>query len=243
MKIIKSFLAITVLAIIAIILYLGYLGFIPFVSDIMGANKPKDLGIKYTKENFDSYVQKAQTKITLTNTGADPANSVRYSGQISLKESFSPEDISARLNYSNWKYMPVSNTQLRINSDGSMEFSANILMDRLPGFIAYAGLGKYSIDIINKGLKYVNLLKINPPLYTKFKAGVTDNNLNLNVQTIQVGRFSLPLDKLGANDVLTQSAENVFSKTTGFYAKSVNFSDGQMRFEGSVPEKMEVETN
>jgi len=243
MKIIKLFFLLLFLGILGSVLYLGYLGFIPIVSNFIGANKPKDLGIKYTQENFDSYVQKALTKITLANTGADPAASVRYSGQISLKESFSPEDISARLNYSNWKYMPVSNTQLRINSDGSIEFSANVIMDRLPGFIAYAGLGKYSIDNVNKGLKYINLLKINPPLYIKFKAGVADNNLNLNVQTIQVGRFALPLEKLGANEVLTQSAENVFSKTTGFYAKSVSFSDGQMKFEGSVPEKMEVETN
>jgi flagellar basal body-associated protein FliL len=40
------------------VLVLGYLGFIPIVSDIMGANKPKDLGVRVTEQDFISTSQK-----------------------------------------------------------------------------------------------------------------------------------------------------------------------------------------
>ncbi|OGK16328.1 hypothetical protein A2774_05290 [Candidatus Roizmanbacteria bacterium RIFCSPHIGHO2_01_FULL_39_12c] len=243
MKLIRLFLLLLFFLIVGSVFYLGYLGFIPIISGFMGANKAKDLGVKYTKANFDSYVEKGKTKIVMVSQGTDPAKSVKYSGQTSVNDSFSQEDISARLNYSNWKYMPASNTQVRVNSDGSVEFSANVLMERLPGFVAFTGLGKYSLDDFNKGLKYINLAKVSPPVYLKFKAGAVNNKVNLNLQSARIGKFNLPLEKFDADAALTQIVENVFDKVDGFYAKTVSFSNGQMKFEGTVPEKQEVESN
>ncbi|OGK11579.1 hypothetical protein A2954_01835 [Candidatus Roizmanbacteria bacterium RIFCSPLOWO2_01_FULL_37_12] len=243
MKIVKFFFSLLIIAIIGCVIYLGYLGFIPIVSNIMGANKPKDLGIKYTKENYDSYIQKGGTEIKYVKTGGNPADSVKLSGIKNVKDNFSQEDISARLNYSNWKYMPVKNTQVRINKGGTVEFSANVIMNRLPGFIAYTGLGKYSVEDVNKGLKYINLLKVDPPIYLKFKASVKHNLPDLEIQIIQVGKYILPLEKLGANQVITQAVENVFLKANGFHAMSAKFSDGQLIFDGTVPAVMEVESN
>ena len=243
MRIIKFFWLLIVIIIIGSALLLSYLGFIPVFSNLMGAGKPRDLGVKYTKINFDSYVNKAKTRIVLVSQGPDPVKSVKYSGQIPVNETFTQEDVSARLNYSNWRYMPVTNTQIKINSDGIVEFSANILLDRLPGFIAFTGLGKYSIADFNKGLKYIKLAKVNPPVYLKFKAGAAENKVNINLQTAQIGKFNIPLEKLDANSALTSIVENTFHKAHGFYSTLVNFSAGVMKFEGSVPEKQEVESN
>ena len=243
MKFVKLLFLLIILAVLASVIYLSYLGFIPIISSFMGANKPKDLGVKYTKANYDSYVQKAQTEITLVSAGSDPGKSVKYSGQKTLSEIFSQEDISARLNYANWKYMPVTNTQVRINNDGTVEFSANVIMNQIPGFVAYTGLGKYSLEDLNKGLKYINLLKVNPPIYVKFKAGTTDNKVDLDVQKIEIGKFSLPLDQLDVDSTLKQITENVFTKTAGLTVKSADFSKGLMKFEGTVPERMEIESN
>jgi len=137
--------------------------------------------------------------------------------------------------------MPVNNTQIRINNDGTVEFSGNVLMNRLPGFIAREGMGQYTINDVTKGLEFINMLKINSPVYTKFTANVVDNKLRVDIQKIEVGKFGVPLQKVGANQVATAVFNNIVSKAPGFYGKTVTFSHGQMIFEGSIPEKEFVE--
>ncbi|MGB9842731.1 MAG: hypothetical protein ACPLN1_00060 [Caldisericia bacterium] len=43
-----------VIPILIIVLILGYFGFVPFVSDLMGTNKPKNLGVTFTEKDFES---------------------------------------------------------------------------------------------------------------------------------------------------------------------------------------------
>ena len=48
----KLFFKLILVLVIAAILTAGYLGFVPGLSTIMGADKPKDLGITYTQDDF-----------------------------------------------------------------------------------------------------------------------------------------------------------------------------------------------
>ena len=59
MKIVKILGVIAVLIIILAVASLGYLGFVPGISNIMGANSPRDLGVKYTSEDL----QRARSKL------------------------------------------------------------------------------------------------------------------------------------------------------------------------------------
>lgn len=242
MKIIQFFLSLIFLTAIAVLLIAGYFGLIPFLSNLMGANNPKDLGIDYSQKEFKSFTEKTGGQLIIIKKTLTPATSISYSGQLNFDSSFTQEQISARLNYSPWKYMPVNNTQVRINKDGTIEFSGNLLIARLPGFIAREGMGQYSMTDVIKGLDFIKVIKINPPVYIKFKASIENNNLSLNVQKIEIGRFNLPLQKIKVNKTLTSVAESILSKVPGFYAKEVNFSDGKLNFKGTIPEKMKVET-
>lgn len=219
---------------------LVYLGFVPYVSTILGTDRPKNLGIGYSQKEFIAYVNKAGTKIIEMTEPADAAHSIRYSGKFDLKESFTQEEISARLNYALWKYMPVTNTQVKIHGDGTIEFSGTVIMNRLDGFIARVGMGRYSRLDVEKGLGYIGLLKINPPIYARGKASVTDNQPTISVEQIEVGKFSIPLGTVHANEVVTALTKTIISQVNGLYAKSVTFSDGKMNFEGTAPEKMFV---
>lgn len=233
MKLIQFFLSLIFLVIVSIVLILSYFGFVPVLSSLMGADKPKDLGVRYSKKEYYSYVEKAKTEIVPVQTPKSPAESIVYSGKKDLKQSFTQEEISARLNYAMWKYMPVANTQVRINADSSVEFSGTLLMDRLPGFIQREGMGQ---------LNYIKLLKVNPPVYVKFDGVVVHNNLDLSIHQIQVGKFSVPLYTVHANETATSVYNSVVSKVNGLSIKTVTFSDKKMDFDGTVPEKMEVET-
>jgi hypothetical protein len=243
MKLLKLLLLLIFVLLLGSVLTLGYFGFIPVLSSVFGSDKPRDLGIKYTKQQYTDYVAKTKEEITPIKETVSPENSIVYSGKIDLKQSFTPEEISARLNYAVWKYMPVTNTQLRINPDGTVEFSGLVLYNRIEGFVAREGAGQYSIEDIKKGMDYIKLLNKDFPVYTKFKATVVNNKVNLDLKTIEVGRFSIPLGAVNASEAVTSVSQTIMEKVPGFYAKSVNFDNGKMNFEGSVPEKLSVESN
>jgi hypothetical protein len=243
MKLLKLLVLLILLVLIGGVLVLGYLGFIPVLSSVMGSDKPRDLGIKYTQQQYSDYITRANEQVTTVRGNVTPENSISYSGKVDLKQSFTPEEISARLDYSKWKYMPVTNTQLRINPDGSVEFSGTVLSDRIYGFVAREGAGQYSAADVKKGLDYVKLLGKNFPVYAKFKASINNNQLTESVEKIEVGRLSLPLKVVNADSVITSVSQTIMGRVPNFYAKSVTFTDGKMNFEGSVPEKVSVESN
>jgi hypothetical protein len=167
--------------------------------------------------------------------------SLIYDGKKDLNESFSQEEISARINYSLWKYMPFKKVQVRINDDNTVEVSTLILIDRLPGFLAQAGLEKYTLPIFFKKIEFIEKLITNPPLYIKFTAGISNNILNINLQKITIGKLNFPLMRFGVNQLISLAFANFISKVPNFYAKNVIFAKEQMIFQGTVPEKELVE--
>jgi hypothetical protein len=243
MKLLKLLLLLIAFLIIGIILLLGYFGFIPILSSVFGSDKPRDLGIKYTQQQYSDYVTKTKEQITTISGQVSPENSITYSGKVDLKQGFTPEEVSARLNYSKWKYMPVTNTQLRINPDGSVEFSGLVVYNRLEGFVQREGAGQYSLTDVKKGLDYIKLLGRDFPVYAKFKAGINNNQLTETLEQIEVGRFSIPLKTVNADSVVTSVAQIIMRRVPEFYAKSVTFENGKMNFEGTIPEKVSVESN
>jgi len=243
MKIIKLIILLIIILIILSVGILGYFGFVPVLSTVFGSDKPRDLGIKYTEKQYLDYVAKSKTEIVALNENVSPQESIIYSGKTDLTQSFTQEEISARLNYSKWKYMPVKNVQLKINNDGTVEFSAVVVYERLSGFIAREGAGQYSKADVEKGLSYIKLIGRDFPVYAKFKASINNNQLSESTESIEVGRFSIPLEKINANSVIKSVSENIMRKVSGFYAKTVNFENGKMNFDGSVPERINVASN
>lgn len=241
MKIAKFMLGATLFIIIIIVLILGYFGFMPVLSPLMGANKPKDLGIANSQKEYMAFSNKVGNDIKEITTPVSPDKSIEYSGVRNIDDTFSQEEISGRLNNGRWKYMPVGNVQVRINNDGTVEFSANVLMDRLPGFIAREGMGKYTMADVTKGLDFIKMIKLNPPVYMKFTASISNNSLQTNIGQIEVGRFNIPLDIINANQTAVSVFNSIVSKVSGFYAKSVTFSNGKMKYQGTIPEKMKIE--
>lgn len=128
--------------------------------------------------------------------------------------------------------------QVKTNGDGTQEASGNLRLENLPGFLAVFGLGSAEIE---NGLEILKKLGPNPPFYFKVRAGVENNQAKVGLLSAQIGRLTLPLEKLPADEAATFITNLVIARIPGLEAKKVTFENGQMNFEGAVPEKMSVE--
>jgi len=256
----RLFLLFVFLLIVIPILGLGFMGFIPGLSSILGTNKARDLGIKYTEADRLSGRAKSQIEYGVLPENTDAVNSLVRTGTRVVKTEFTSQEITALANNRSWKYWPYANVQVKFNADGSAEISGNLIKDRLPGYGVYIGAPKQAVDFA------IKFLPDNPSFYLKMKAALIDNKVSLfEPESFQIGRVPLPVsiflsfaDPSLLNpvyaDTLSDMKEELakvsdkrgliisyinqrLSQMTGFYAKSTSFGDNKLMFDGSLSEK------
>ena len=131
MSLIKS-VGIGIIAIIVIaILVVGYLGFIPGVSDLMGTNKPRDLGVKYSEANYASGLAKVPGAQVINPEYLCVTCAYTSTGSIPVKTSFSNEEFTSMINKRNSKVGPLREGQFKFNADGTVEASGLIVDPRI----------------------------------------------------------------------------------------------------------------
>ena len=228
-----------VLLFVGAVLVLGYLGFVPVVSGFFGSDKPRDLGIVVTQENFDQYLTKSATKITPLDTEVE-GKSVVFAGSEPLRTSFSQEEVSGRLNFSKWAYMPIDQVQVKFLPDGSVEVAGRLRMDRLDGFINQVGGSQYSKADVEKGLNFLGVVMTNPIVYGKGTGSVTNNQVTAQIDYLEVGRLPIPLEKIDANGTFMSIANHIINIVPGLDVEQADFMGGTLNFEGTAPSEMKV---
>lgn len=231
----KKFILFLALLVLIPVLVLAYLGFVPYLSSLFGFSRPKDLGVRYKVSDMDSYNQKANFTVEKSKN-VNSALGVDFSGEVELKQVFTKEEVSAKINYAPWKYMPIKNVQVNFPEDGVIEFSANLLTSKLTSFLSAVGFSGVSQSDIEKGLGYLKYVG-EPPIYAKARTSVANNQVDVNLISVQVGKFSVPFESYEGNKIVETVAEKIFSLVPGFYAESVKFSPSGMSFEGRAPAK------
>ncbi len=228
-----------VLIVVGSILVLGYLGFVPIVSSWFGSDKPRDLGVVATQENFSEYLIKSAAKIESLESPIE-GKSVVYSGSEPVAASFTQEEVSGRLNYSTWKYMPVDQVQIKFSPDGSVEVAGRLRMDRLDGFISQVGGTQYTKADVEKGMNFLGVIATNPIIYGKGTGSVTNNQVTAQIDYLEVGRLPVPLGKIDANSTFVSVANHIISNVPGLDVQQANFTGGTLNFTGSAPTEMKV---
>jgi hypothetical protein len=227
------------------ILIFGYFGLVPGLSNIMGASKVRNLGVTYTDQDYANYLAKTQTKMLdfadAPNNPDKPGKKVVFANPVSADNmKVSQQEITSAINKSGWLWMPIKNAQVRF-SEGAVEISGNLNLDYITQFIGFiGGVGYQSSDIdtaVSWAKKFVN----NAPIYIKANGSVTNNQLQLNVQEVQVGRFTAPADI--AQTVLATGTQSAINNTPGLDAQSAVLKDGSIIFTGSHPTTIYVKTN
>jgi hypothetical protein len=214
---------------------MGYLGFVPGISHLFGSDRPVTLGVIYSHADYDSFVRLAQTKIIISGDKGLPRSNLKFSGQIKLNQAFSQGEVSARINYSLWKYMPISDFQIRFLENDYLEFSGNLKTDRLDGFIKSFTTPDFTGNPINNCLKILELIPNSIPIYIKAAVSYRDNVVLIKTAKVVIGKVNFPLDQIDFDAFINEVTEKIVDKIPGFYVDSVNFSGGRMNFVGLVP--------
>ncbi len=243
--------------IFAIILLFGYFGFIPGLSNILGANKAKDLGIKSTKADWNSAIKKDKISYSVLPASTPDGQSIQRTGKQEINTSWTNAEMTAYMNYLPWKNWPYKNVQFKANSDGSVEISGNLIKERLSGYGAAVNIPS---QITNYASKY---LPADPAFYIKGKSAMSDNKLtSFDLQAISINKISLPvnmilamtpknlIEKANAQTTgnITNDLSNIkgkkgyiidyinsrFTQIPGFYGKKVYFENGKLVFTGSL---------
>ncbi|MEI6144442.1 MAG: hypothetical protein WCP91_02495 [Candidatus Berkelbacteria bacterium] len=226
----KKFLIVLACIVVVLVLAAGYFGFIPGVSDVMGANKARDLGVKYT----DADLQKGRelTGVDLQNLSGD-TKTLEFSGGKSISGEYSSSVITAMISNAKYKYYPLSNTQIKINSDGTLEAAGNFDIDKALKWSAdLGGDTSFSREVVN----YNSYVSNNPSFYLKGKMSVVDNQITLNISSAQISRFSAPASVINKyQGDLANFVEQKIASVPGMNIKSADFSTGALRLDATYP--------
>ena len=246
--------------VISIILFIGFLGYIPGFSTILGANKPRDLGIKFTENDKTSARAKSQLIYGILPDNNSPEMSIRRSGSRKINTTFNSAELTSLMNNRPWKYWPIEKVQLRINADGSAELSGVVINEKLKGYAAAIGVPAKASEIITK------FLPKNPAFYVKAKTSLTENKVSeFDVQSVYLGKIPLPVNTLlakfapeliksvfaedfvselskyeGKKEAIINFINERLSKVPGFYAKKAYFKDGKLHYDGTLSEKEDM---
>jgi hypothetical protein len=234
----NKFLIVLLVIILAVVGYVGYLGFIPGVSTVLGSDKPRDLGINYTAEDYKTADAKALVKIETIEAAPTIKAGLVWEGSKSVINNFSAEELTAVINTHspNWKYFPVTDAQVKINTDGSAAISGLLHLDRMAGYSEATGTDYKGIKMAMDSLKIVPSVL---PVYISGSGTVTNGKVSLDISKAELGRLSVPQNLITDNQ---GAINNFFSEQInaipGLYIQSLEFKNGNMDFKGTMPEKV-----
>jgi len=222
--------------IVAITLVLGYFGFVPGVSVLFGSNKPRDLGINFTVQDSEAARQKMGVTFEELPATAVPEETLKFSGQKVIQQSFSDTELSALIAHDPWKYNYVANPQLKIHGDGTIECSGLFIKDRFPGYLqAHRVSDQTSKAIVDN----MGFLPSRTPVYCQLTASWTENKLTVDVREVQVARLGIPDDQINKfESQLEADLQRTVLSVPGLTIKSLTFTNGQMTYDGTFPEKI-----
>jgi hypothetical protein len=224
----------TVLGVLVVLVLVGgYYGFVPGVANIFGSNKPKDLGVTYTEQDRLDGRAKIGWTINTLSPGLPPEQSLVYTGSKAVDASFTEKELTAWINKS-WNYAPLTNCQIRVNPDNSVEFSGILHINRIKDYETAMGGNATDFDKLLPG--FVKYLPSSPPVYMKASASVVNNQVSCTIQAFSIGRYSFSSDWLEKNSSLFENAaEWQISRIPGVSVNSITFSNGQVQFDGTLP--------
>lgn len=234
MSIIKKIVIVAAIILLVGVLVLGYLGFVPGLSDIMGTNKPRDLGVKYTSADLNSINSKTGVVYSSLPASTTPEQSEKVSGSKPIQIQVTESELTAMVNdhASKWKYYPVSDVQIKIESDGSMKMSGILKIDRLNGYVQATGKTGEQVE---QALSMAKTLGSNPRFYGEWKLNVVNGQVSGDIKSIQIGNIDAPQDQIQSYKNLIFSAIEGRLNQLQINAKTITVNNGKLIFDGDIP--------
>jgi hypothetical protein len=233
-----------------ILIFIGIkFGILPPLDQMLGFNKARDLGIRYSGIDVMKIHDSIGTKTTIMKSASSPNKDVNdkftsdagiiFEGQKQVKYSLNSEELSALAN-SPWKYFPLSELQIKIGGNGIVEAAAMVKINKMISFAQVLGA---TDEQVKEAMRNMNIPERDIPIYVKGTFIVKEGEAEINPEKISIGIINMPkqmIDKVTPS--VTESVNSIINGFPGFYIKSLSFNKEKMNFEGTVPEKQIIFT-
>ncbi len=199
----------------------------------------RDLGIKYTKEDYENIINKLNYK---TNNLVFGEYVYKYGAVKNVDMTFTSEELTAFVNENSPGSNKLKNFQLRINNDGTIEIVCNINIDYLLNDLLES---KYSREKIENEIPAIGILPDNVNLYIHFSGSVNNNKLDLNIESISIQGIKIPYSFISDNKVryeIESSINNAiseFNTETGSNFNRIFVDNEKIRVQGNIPSSIE----
>lgn len=231
----KKFMIIFVIFIAMMVLFMGFMGFVPGLSSILV--KPKDLGVRPDPEIVTEVNNRVGYVVELANPTSSSVSEPVYSGQKVIDDQFTSVEITSVLDSwsREWAITPFYSVQVSLDGNGGA--ASGVL--KLSKALEMASRLGYTNQEIERAKSYATFVNGDVPFFAQGSVSVVENQVNLDLNSIQVGRVTLP-DSISVP--LERLVEDVVEKrigvTTGLEVDSLTIEDGKMKLLGMIPEKV-----
>jgi len=222
-----------------VIIILGYLGFLGKFSKKFGVGEPLNLGVEYNALDLSIALKKVGVQVGQLSLGDAMLIDIKYSGQHPLEDTFSAAELTALANNSPWKYYPLSQIQIWLNFDNTVEISGFLIGDRLADYLKITG----EIDgTVTKALVWLSLCKKNIPFYLKGQVSVENERVDLDLQKVILGNLAIPQKLIVENEWDIKSfIEKRIRFVNGLSIQSLLVNEGAVKFVGTLPDQEMVD--
>ncbi len=205
-------LAVIGMILVGIVLVAAYFGFVPILSDLMGTNKPMDLGVTYSNADYMSGLQKIPGHSVTNPEYMCITCPITSTGSVPTDNMFTQEEFTAQMNKVNSEKGPLKDIQVKFNQDGTIEASMQVIEEIL-----------------------------NAPVYVKGKIeSYGERFVSFDLEDAMIGRLPIGGEQLEiGEDLLNQGVQYFIAQTPGLKIQELSIGEGFVDFEGMFPEHME----
>ncbi len=237
MKVFKDSIITLTVIVVAALLALGCLGFMPGISSLFGSDKPRDLGVTFTSADYAAARLKAGLSVLDRPADTTSVASQHFDGLSAVNVTFTQSEFNALMNKWDWPCSPVRDLQLRVNQDDTIEFSAVLIKNRLNAF-AQALEAPEDVKAILADYSRYGPGKL--AIYARGRIAVVDGKISQSIDELCLGRLNITGQFRTNSDYIVQWVEYEILTLPGMNIRSVQFIDGQVHFEGNLPDMARV---
>jgi hypothetical protein len=191
--------------------------YIPGFSEVLGTNKPRDLGVKADPAKFNALLARENVKLNGPASNYDLTANIQYGPARPMDATVSSEELTSMMQETNNLKGPLKNMQVKLGNNNQMEMSAD------------ADLQKYGYPV--KG-----------PVYLKGtfeKSG--SGSVNVIIREGSLGLIPVPESVLQqAGDGVEQQINHQLGSMPGMRIDTLGIQNGQLHYSGAFPQTASV---
>jgi flagellar capping protein FliD len=210
---IKVFIVILVALIIVTVIAASGIFYIPGFSEVLGTNKPRDLGVKADPARFNALLAQENVKLSGQYSNYYLTAPIKYGSAVPMDTTVSSEDLTSMMQATNNAKGPLKDMQVKLGNNNEMEMTA------------YADLETFGYPV--KG-----------PIYLKgtFLKG-SSSSVNINIREGNFGLIPVPENVLKqGEDGLEQELNRQLSNMQGLRIDQLEITNGQLHYSGAFPQ-------